>query len=82
MGYWHFLTLSLCFFLCLLSHIISVSSLRLPKLYRNHNTIHGPKVRFDPTLVTQVSWRPRAFVYKGFLSEKECDHLINMVRFI
>ncbi|KAE9618000.1 putative procollagen-proline 4-dioxygenase [Lupinus albus] len=35
---------------------------------------------FDPTLVTQVSWRPRAFLYEGFLSEKECDHLINMAK--
>ncbi|KAE9617999.1 putative procollagen-proline 4-dioxygenase [Lupinus albus] len=81
MGCWHFLTLSLCFFLCLLSHIIYVSSLRLPKkLYDNHNIIHGPKVRFDPTLVTQVSWHPRAFLYKGFLSEKECNHLINKAK--
>ncbi|KAF1895833.1 hypothetical protein Lal_00037949 [Lupinus albus] len=41
---------------------------------------HGPKVRFDPTLVTQVSWHPRAFLYKGFLSEKECNHLINKAK--
>ncbi|MBA0786170.1 hypothetical protein Gotri_006804, partial [Gossypium trilobum] len=33
-------------------------------------------VQFDPTSVTQLSWRPRAFIYKGFLSSEECDHLI------
>ena len=30
--------------------------------------------------VEQVSWSPRAFLYKKFLSEEECDHLINHVR--
>ncbi|KAF7802916.1 putative prolyl 4-hydroxylase 7 [Senna tora] len=36
----------------------------------------GSSVVVDPTRVTQLSWRPRAFLYKGFLSEEECDHLI------
>ena len=31
--------------------------------------------------VEQVSWSPRAFLYKKFLSEEECDHLINHVRY-
>ncbi|ONK74897.1 uncharacterized protein A4U43_C03F11240 [Asparagus officinalis] len=35
---------------------------------------------FDPTRVTQLSWRPRAFLYKGFLSHEECDHLISLAR--
>jgi len=35
---------------------------------------------FDPTRVTQLSWRPRAFVYKGFLTDGECDHLIKLSR--
>uniref|UniRef100_A0A6N2M4N5 procollagen-proline 4-dioxygenase n=1 Tax=Salix viminalis TaxID=40686 RepID=A0A6N2M4N5_SALVM len=35
---------------------------------------------FDPTRATQVSWKPRAFVYTGFLSGKECDHLINLAK--
>ncbi|XP_047312851.1 probable prolyl 4-hydroxylase 7 [Impatiens glandulifera] len=35
---------------------------------------------FDPTRVTQISWRPRAFIYKGFLSDEECDHLINKAK--
>ena len=30
--------------------------------------------------VEQVSWSPRAFLYKKLLSEEECDHLINHVR--
>ncbi|XP_062209130.1 probable prolyl 4-hydroxylase 6 [Phragmites australis] len=32
--------------------------------------------RFDPSRVVHVSWRPRAYLYKGFLSEAECDHLV------
>ncbi|OAY29849.1 probable prolyl 4-hydroxylase 6 [Manihot esculenta] len=34
----------------------------------------------DPTRVIQLSWHPRAFIYKGFLSNEECDHLINLAR--
>ncbi|KAL6960685.1 procollagen-proline 4-dioxygenase [Sarracenia purpurea var. burkii] len=33
---------------------------------------------FDPTRVTQISWHPRAFIYKGFLTDEECDHLIHL----
>ncbi|KAJ8774962.1 hypothetical protein K2173_019966 [Erythroxylum novogranatense] len=35
---------------------------------------------FDPTGVVQLSWRPRAFLYRGFLSDAECDHLIKLAR--
>ncbi|KAE9604944.1 putative procollagen-proline 4-dioxygenase [Lupinus albus] len=71
MGSLHFLSLSLFFF------ILSVSSVRLPAFDDVNKTMHVPSVAFDPTRVTQLSWAPRAFLYKGFLSEKECDHLIN-----
>ncbi|XP_077212829.1 putative prolyl 4-hydroxylase 6 [Tasmannia lanceolata] len=37
-----------------------------------------PRSAFDPTRVTQLSWHPRAFLYKGFLSDEECDHLIEL----
>ncbi|KAE8661304.1 putative prolyl 4-hydroxylase 7 [Hibiscus syriacus] len=33
---------------------------------------------FDPTRVIQLSWHPRAFIYKGFLTSYECDHLITL----
>ncbi|CAN7014500.1 unnamed protein product [Brassica rapa subsp. trilocularis] len=29
----------------------------------------------DPRRVLQLSWQPRVFLYRGFLSEEECDHL-------
>ncbi|XP_072951534.1 probable prolyl 4-hydroxylase 6 [Typha angustifolia] len=35
---------------------------------------------YDPARVTQLSWRPRAFLYKGFLSHEECDHLIKLAK--
>uniref|UniRef100_A0ACD5TU47 Uncharacterized protein n=1 Tax=Avena sativa TaxID=4498 RepID=A0ACD5TU47_AVESA len=41
------------------------------------STAHG---RFDPTRAVHVSWRPRAFVYKGFLSEAESDHLVALAK--
>lgn len=34
----------------------------------------------DPTRVVQISWRPRAFLYQGFLSDEECEHLKNLAR--
>eukprot|EP00270_Netrium_digitus_P011014 TRINITY_DN3468_c0_g1_i1.p1 TRINITY_DN3468_c0_g1~~TRINITY_DN3468_c0_g1_i1.p1 ORF type:complete len:325 (+),score=62.34 TRINITY_DN3468_c0_g1_i1:88-1062(+) len=30
--------------------------------------------------VIQLSWRPRAFLYKNFLTAEECDHLISLAR--
>lgn len=38
----------------------------------------GTSAIIDPTKVKQVSWKPRAFVYKGFLTDLECDHLISI----
>ncbi|KAJ7521897.1 hypothetical protein O6H91_19G073400 [Diphasiastrum complanatum] len=35
-------------------------------------------VAIDPSRVTQLSWNPRAFLYKGFLTDEECDHLIRL----
>ncbi|KAJ3673916.1 hypothetical protein LUZ60_005908 [Juncus effusus] len=35
---------------------------------------------FNPTRVTQLSWHPRAFLYTGFLTDDECDHLINLAK--
>ncbi|KAL7254078.1 hypothetical protein ACSBR1_008471 [Camellia fascicularis] len=32
--------------------------------------------RIDPSRVIQLSWQPRVFLYRGFLSEEECDRLI------
>ncbi|XP_039011881.1 probable prolyl 4-hydroxylase 7 [Hibiscus syriacus] len=37
-------------------------------------------VPIDPTRVTKLSWNPRAFIYKGFLSSEECDHLIALAK--
>ncbi|KAF3783821.1 putative prolyl 4-hydroxylase 4 [Nymphaea thermarum] len=31
-----------------------------------------------PGRVRQISWKPRAFVYSGFLTDEECDHLISL----
>ncbi|XP_016564594.2 probable prolyl 4-hydroxylase 12 isoform X2 [Capsicum annuum] len=35
--------------------------------------------RFDPSRVVQLSWRPRVFLYRDFLSAEETDHLISLV---
>ncbi|KAI3471146.1 hypothetical protein Pfo_027809 [Paulownia fortunei] len=33
----------------------------------------------DPSQVIQLSWQPRVFLYRDFLSEEECDYLISRV---
>lgn len=79
------LILLLICFLCFLS--VS-SSIRLPGSENDkptHGSVFGAnrgdsKVKLDPTRAIQLSWRPRAFLYKKFLSEEECDHLINLAK--
>ncbi|CAA6662855.1 unnamed protein product [Spirodela intermedia] len=34
----------------------------------------------DLRRVTQLSWNPRAFLYHGFLSDAECDHLVKLAK--
>ncbi|KAL3683890.1 hypothetical protein R1sor_001912 [Riccia sorocarpa] len=34
----------------------------------------------EPPRVISLSWQPRAFVYKNFLTNEECDHLIKLAR--
>jgi len=34
----------------------------------------------NPAKVKQISWKPRAFVYEGFLTDLECDHLISLAK--
>ncbi|GMJ09331.1 hypothetical protein like AT3G28480 [Hibiscus trionum] len=58
--------------LCLASAEINGSVLRMKT--------GSSSVPFDPTHVTQISWHPRAFIYKGFLTSEECDHLITLAK--
>ncbi|XP_006651070.2 probable prolyl 4-hydroxylase 7 [Oryza brachyantha] len=34
----------------------------------------------DASRAVSVSWRPRVFLYEGFLSEAECDHLVALAK--
>ncbi|KAI4347638.1 hypothetical protein L6164_008432 [Bauhinia variegata] len=84
----HFLAVSLCFLCFLLDLHVSVSSMRLAGFGEDKNTHEsvlrlrkgGSSAAIDPTRVTQLSWSPRAFIYKKFLSDDECDHLINLAK--
>ncbi|KAL0817676.1 hypothetical protein Bca101_074120 [Brassica carinata] len=42
--------------------------------------ISSPSSIINPSKVKQVSSKPRAFVYEGFLTDLECDHLISLAR--
>ncbi|VVA92630.1 unnamed protein product [Arabis nemorensis] len=48
------------------------------KSYTESSYVFGSK-SVDPRRVLQLSWQPRIFLYRGFLSEEECDHLISLV---
>ncbi|KAJ0093452.1 hypothetical protein Patl1_25523 [Pistacia atlantica] len=39
-----------------------------------------PSSIINPSKVKQISWKPRAFVYEGFLTDLECDHLISLAK--
>ncbi|KAK1277262.1 hypothetical protein QJS04_geneDACA003335 [Acorus gramineus] len=39
-----------------------------------------PSSNVNPSKSRQVSWKPRAFVYEGFLTDEECDHLISIAK--
>ncbi|XP_039139152.1 probable prolyl 4-hydroxylase 6 [Dioscorea cayenensis subsp. rotundata] len=53
------------------------STLRLPS---DRRAAPNAAQFFDPTRVIQLSWIPRAFLYKRFLSNEECDHLIALAK--
>ena len=38
----------------------------------------APAPPFNSSRVKAVSWQPRIFVYRGFLSDAECDHLVGL----
>ncbi|MQM08621.1 hypothetical protein Taro_041478 [Colocasia esculenta] len=50
------------------------------ELWRGEQRKTDPSGGFDPTRVTQLSWQPRAFLYEGFLTHEECDHLIKLAK--
>ncbi|KAK8359828.1 hypothetical protein V6Z11_A04G122700, partial [Gossypium hirsutum] len=74
MDHWYFIgfLLLILLHLCLVSAEINGSVLEMKR--------GTSSVPFDPTRVTQLSWHPRAFLYKGFLSSEECDHLITLAK--
>ncbi|XXG48451.1 hypothetical protein AAC387_Pa02g2898 [Persea americana] len=65
------------------SHSFHISRFLAENKFQSHLTLKkttSPSSSFDPTRVTQLSWHPRAFSYTGFLSDDECDHLINLAK--
>ncbi|KAE9617376.1 putative procollagen-proline 4-dioxygenase [Lupinus albus] len=40
------------------------------------NTVYPNRI--DPSRAVQISWQPRVFLYKDFMSDKECDYLISL----
>ncbi|PKA49364.1 prolyl 4-hydroxylase [Apostasia shenzhenica] len=57
-----------------------VSILVFLSVHGRRSVVSAEPVLFDPTRVIQLSWRPRAFLYKGFLSHGECEHLIDLAK--
>ncbi|XP_059670251.1 probable prolyl 4-hydroxylase 7 isoform X2 [Cornus florida] len=72
-----FLPLSLCFLSLFPNFSHSATETQSSVLRLTTGASSAP---FDPTRVTQISWHPRAFIYRGFLTHEECDHLINLAK--
>ncbi|KAJ4760555.1 2-oxoglutarate (2OG) and Fe(II)-dependent oxygenase superfamily protein [Rhynchospora pubera] len=51
----------------------------IPSFYFPRKKVQAPG-SFDPASVVTLSWKPRIFLYKGFLSHEECDHIIKLAR--
>ncbi|XP_039129649.1 probable prolyl 4-hydroxylase 4 [Dioscorea cayenensis subsp. rotundata] len=60
------------------SLLVLVVVLLLLTLLYDHNSCNASLI--DPTKSKQISWKPRAFVYRGFLTDQECDHLISLAK--
>ncbi|XP_061352849.1 probable prolyl 4-hydroxylase 12 [Gastrolobium bilobum] len=75
-------SLSLLLTLLLLSVSFSDSRKELRKNQENAVELLNHSIyyfnRIDPSRVVQISWQPRVFLYKDFLSDKECDYLISL----
>ncbi|CAI8593696.1 unnamed protein product [Vicia faba] len=73
-------SLSLLLTLCLLL-TTSFSQSRKELRNKDENVLRNSVYysnRINPSRVVQISWQPRLFLYKGFLSHKECDYLISL----
>ncbi|KAH0933907.1 hypothetical protein HID58_011024 [Brassica napus] len=55
-------------------------ALFLVQLQSSTSLISSPSSIINPSKVKQVSSKPRAFVYEGFLTDLECDHLISLAK--
>lgn len=78
-----FLSLTLCFLF-----LFPRPSLQFQRWFGDKKTLGsvlrlrrgGGYTGFDPTRVSQLTWSPRAFLYTGFLSDEECEHLIVLAK--
>lgn len=81
-----YLSIFLIFFLSSNCDRGFVSAENNGKEYRTKQVIEGKVIQLGHPMrmiqlsqVTQLSWRPRVFLYKNFLSEEEADHLVSLV---
>ncbi|KAL6518879.1 putative prolyl 4-hydroxylase 7 [Orobanche hederae] len=65
-------------FMCSIVHFSHGEHLRKESILRLPSDATSASI--DPTRVTQISWIPRAFLYRGFLTDEECDHLIFLAK--
>ncbi|KAL5722470.1 procollagen-proline 4-dioxygenase [Ranunculus cassubicifolius] len=73
------------FLLLSLPHLSHSAALRKIPIHKEESYIRLKRnslsgTGYDPTRVTQLSWHPRAFLHENFLSNEECDHLINLAK--
>ncbi|KAJ3670169.1 hypothetical protein LUZ60_010493 [Juncus effusus] len=62
-------------FLCFA--LLSITS--MPMIFNLWNKVEKP-APFDPDNVIPLSWKPRIFLYKNFLSPEECDYIVKLAK--
>ncbi|KAG0474082.1 hypothetical protein HPP92_015373 [Vanilla planifolia] len=65
-------SIPLCYFVLLF--FVSFISVHMGNFYDNDRLV------LDASRVVQLTWSPRVFLHKGFLSTNECDHLISLAK--
>lgn len=64
----------------ILLQLLAVISISLDLIEASASSLSNYNFVINPSKVKQISWKPRAFVYEGFLTTEECDHLIALAK--
>ncbi|KAK6936829.1 hypothetical protein RJ641_033859, partial [Dillenia turbinata] len=82
MGTTRSIVISVVFIMCSFANCnANRKELRMKDLNHDLQLAHSIQLnKIDPSRVVQLYWQPRVFLYRGFLSDEECDNLISLAK--